>query len=141
MNLEINLLAVLLAAVAFMGVGFLWYTMLFSKLWMNLKGYTAESMKNAQSQMGMGYVLSTALALVTAYVLSYVVAVTIEPFGYAPVVTGILAAFWLWLGLVMPVQATATLYSEKKRWALFALDTGYQLVGLLAMGLIIGLLR
>jgi hypothetical protein len=58
-------------------------------------------------------------------------------FGYSLMQTGYMTAFFVWLGFVLPVQATATIFSEKKSWKLLAIDTGYQLVSLLAMGLVI----
>lgn len=46
----------------------------------------------------------------------------------------------MWLGFVMPVQVTTTIFSDKKNWKLFAIDTGYQLVSLLGMGLVLGMM-
>jgi hypothetical protein len=140
MNVEVNYLAVLIAAVAFMVVGFLWYSpMLFAKQWMKLKGYTAESMKKAQKEMGKWYAVSFVLALITAYVLSHVMTLSQNFFNYAPVMTGVTTAFFMWLGFVMPVQMTGQIFGEKK-WSLFAIDTGYQLTGMLVMGVVLGLL-
>ncbi|MCR4324342.1 MAG: DUF1761 domain-containing protein [Candidatus Curtissbacteria bacterium] len=42
-------------------------------------------------------------------------------------------------GFIMPVQATAAIFGEKK-WELFAIDTGYQLVAVLAMGVVLAIL-
>lgn len=53
---------------------------------------------------------------------------------------GITSAFWMWLGFIMPVQATDVLFS-KKPFKLFAINTCYQLASLLGMGIVIGLLR
>ena len=141
MNVEVNYLAIVVAAAASMVLGFLWYgPMLFGKQWMKLKGYSAESMKREQKEMGKWYAISAVLALVTAYVLSHVMTLAMNFFDYSELMTGITTAFWMWLGFVMPVQATATIFSDKKNWSLFGIDTGYQLVSLLVMGVIIALL-
>lgn len=139
MNVEVNYLAVLLSGVAMMALGFLWYGPLFGKPWMKLKGYSAEELKKEQKQMGKYYGLSFLLSLVTAYVLSHVMAMSTNFFHEPALTTGIMSAFWMWLGFVMPVQATNTIFGEKK-WKLFGIDTGYQLVSLLVMGIVLGLL-
>ena len=41
--------------------------------------------------------------------------------------------FWCWLGFIMPVQFTASLFSGKTK-KLFLLDTGCQLVTILLVG-------
>lgn len=140
MNIEVNYLTVLAAAVVSMGVGFLWYSpLLFGKTWAKLKGYTSESLKAEQKKMGPYYGLSFLVALVTAYVLTHVIALSQNFYGYTPMMTGLTSAFWSWLGFVMPVQATGTIFGDKK-WNLLFIDTGYQLVSLLGMGLVIGYL-
>ncbi len=137
MNVEVNFLAVILAAVGSMVVGFLWYSpMLFAKRWMKLMGHTTESMKSAQKQMGMMYGLSFVVSLVTAYVLSHVMALSENFFHYSMLQTGLTTAFWMWLGFVAPVQMTEVLFGGKK-WELFGINTGYQLASLLVMAVIL----
>ena len=137
---EVNYLAVLLAGIAAMVVGFVWYgPMLFAKEWMKLMGHTAESMKGAKDEMAKTYSISFVLALVTAYVLAHVMFLSQNFFQNPMLTTGLMTAFWMWLGFVMPVQVTDVLFGGKK-WKLFAINTGYQLVTLLVMGVIIGLL-
>jgi len=139
-NVEVNLFAVLLAAVVAMGVGFLWYSpMVLGKPWMKLKGYTADSLKKAQKEMGKLYVLSFVVALVTAYVLWHVMALSENYFHYSRLSTGLISGFWMWLGFMMPVQITATIFGDKK-WQLFGIDTAHQLASILTMGLVLGLL-
>ncbi len=138
MDIEVNYLAVLIAAVVSMAIGFLWYgPVLFGKPWMKLRGYTDESLKKAQAEMGKLYGLSFVLALVTAYILSHMMTLSQEFYNYPVIQTGLTTAFFVWLGFMMPVQATATIFGDKK-WKLFAIDTGYQLASLLVMGLILG---
>lgn len=89
--------------------------------------------------MGKLYGVSFVVALITGYVLAHVMALSLNFYGYPAVQTGLTTAFLVWLGFVMPVQATATIFGSKN-WQLLAIDTGYQLVSLLAMGVVIGLL-
>jgi len=140
MNIEVNYLAVLLAAVASMAIGFAWYSKaVLGGPWMKLKGFTSESLKAAQKEMGKYYAISFVVSLITAYVLTHVMALSKNFYDYSGLMTGVSSAFWMWLGFIMPVQVTATIFGDKK-WTLLAIDTGYQLASVLAMGVVIGLL-
>src|SRR3989344_4502289 len=106
MNIEVNFIAILLAGVVSMAVGFLWYgPMLFGKQWIKLMGYTDESMKKAQKEMGKTYTMSFVLTLIMAYVLSHVMGLSQSFYGNSGISTGLMTAFWMWIGFVMPVQA------------------------------------
>lgn len=141
MNLEINYLSILLASVAFMAIGFLWYSpLVLGRQWMKEKGYTKESLQKAQKEMGKLYGMSFVASLLTAFVLAHVMGLSHNFYNYAPLSTGINSAFWMWIGFVMPTQLTATIFSDKKNFRLFGIDTGYQLVGMLTMAVVIALM-
>lgn len=140
MDITVNYLAVILAGVASMALGFLWYSpMVMGKAWMKEKGYTQETLKKAQKEMGKLYALSFVVSLVTAYVLSHVMVLSENFFHYSLLSTGLTSAFWMWLGFIMPVQITATIFGEKN-WKLFGIDTGYHLVSIMAMGVVLAML-
>ncbi len=139
MNIEVNYVTVLVAAIVSMAIGFVWYTVLFGKPWMKLMGYTKASMEEARKGMGKTYAINFVLTLVTAYVLFHVIVMSEAYFGNPMVTTGLMTAFWSWLGFIMPVQATDALFGGKP-WKLFWINTGYQLVSLLGIGLTIGLM-
>ena len=124
----INYLAVLVAAIASMALGMLWYGPLFGKLWMKLSGITPQSMKKMKltpkAAMTMGFIGT----LVTAYVLSHFV----DLLGVTTWSGAAQFAFWAWLGLVAPVQLGAYLW-EGKPFKLFVLNTAYNLVVLIVM--------
>ena len=140
MEVQVNYLAVLVAAVVSMILGFLWYSpIVLGKPWMKEKGLTSENLKKAQKEMGKMYGVSFVLSLVTAYVLSHVMTLSVNFFHYPLLQTGLTTAFWMWLGFVMPVQAGSTMFGSKN-WKLFGIDTGYQLVSVLTMGVVLGVL-
>ena len=137
--IEVNWLAIVFAVVANMALGFLWYSpAVLGKQWMKEKGLSEEKLKKEQSQMGKWYMVSAVVALVQAFVLAHVMGLSQSFYNYAPVSTGLITAFWMWLGFVVVTQITATLFGGRN-WKLFAIETGYQLVALLAMGLVIGM--
>jgi hypothetical protein len=107
-------------------------------------GFTKESLKKTQKEMGKYYSISFVVSLVTAYVLYHVMAMSENFFHYDWVMTGIISAFWMWLGFVMPVQITSVLFAKEHtsdQWKLFGLNTVYQLLSLLAMGVVLGLMN
>lgn len=130
---SVNLLALIAAVVAYMAIGFLWYSpVLFAKPWMKLMGYTPESIKDAQREMGTLYLLSALAALVTAFVLAQIFKWVLPNTVNAAL--GI--SFMIWLGFIAPVQFTDVMFG-KRQMNLFLINTGYQLTGVLAMGAII----
>lgn len=142
MNVDVTWVGIIVAVGVSMALGFLWYSpIVLGKPWQKEKGFTPESMQAAQKEMGKWYLVSAVLALITAYVLNHVIVFSLNFFNgqYSNLATGLMSGFYMWLGFMMPVQATATLFGDRK-WRLFAIDTGYQLVSILAMGVAIGFL-
>jgi hypothetical protein len=140
MNVDVNFIAVLLAAIIATVLGFLWYSpMVLGKPWMKEKGLTAEKLKKDQKEMGKYYALSFVMSLITAYVLAHVMGLSENFFNYPALQTGLTTAFWMWLGFVMPTQLTAAIFGDKN-WKLFGIDTGYQLVALIGIGVVLGVL-
>lgn len=138
MMVEVNFVSVIAAAVVSMIIGFLWYSpWLLGNPWMKLMGHTKQSL--SKKNMQFTYLLSFVGALVTAFVLYHLIAQAKAFYQMDAVTTGFLTGMWGWLGLVMPVQMTEVLFGGKK-WMLFGINTGYQLVSLLAMGVVIGIL-
>ena len=129
---SVNFLAVIVAAIVSMVLGFLWYGPLFGKQWMKLMGFTKESREKAKKAMGKTYGVSMVGALVMAYVLSYFLSYALADTA----MEGAIVGFWAWFGFVAPVMLTSVLYGSKSL-SLYYIDVGYQLVSLIAMGAIV----
>ena len=139
MQYQINLIQCLIAAITSMAVGFLWYSpILLGKPWMKEMGLTADKLKSKQKEMGKLYGLSFIIALITAYLLSYVMLLSESDFG-SIITNGITTAILMWLGFIMPVQLTDQIFGSKN-WKLFMINTGYQLVSLIMMGIVIAII-
>jgi hypothetical protein len=140
MDVSVNYVALVLAAVASLILGFVWYSkMLFGTPWMKEMGLSSDSMKKAQKELGKLYGLSFVVSIVTAYVLSHVMTLSMSYFNTSPLTTALNTSFWMWLGFMMPVQLTGEIFGGKN-WKLLAINTGYQLVSLVLMGVVIALL-
>ncbi len=133
---NLNLLAVLVAAISTMVIGFLWYSpILFAKPWMREMGYDPEDkarVKEMQKSAGPAYMGSFIASLVSAFIL----ALFFHWLHVQNLNLGLLVAFHVWLGFVATVQLTGVLFM-KQSMKLFAINTGYQLVCYLAMGAIL----
>ncbi len=139
-DIELNIVAIIVAAIAAMGLGFSYYSpLLLGNPWMKQMGYTKEALKKMQKKMGALYGLSFVALLITSFILSFLVEVLYPFYGTVPVLAGMYTAFWMWLGFVFPVQLTDTIFGSKK-WKLLAINTGYQLAALLTMGIILSLM-
>lgn len=136
----VNLWAVLVCALADMGLGFLWYSpVLFANPWMKLMGYDpndkakiAEMQKTAGPAYGMSFIAS----LLSAAVLSKIVTIS----TVSTPLYGIKIGLAIWLGFVTTVQLTGALFTRQPA-KLYAINTGYQLVCYMVMGAILGAWR
>jgi len=136
----VNLWAVLVAAVATMPLGFLWYSpMLFANPWMKLMGYDPNDkakIAEMQKSAGRSYALAFVASGLSAAVLGKIIAIA----SVHSVLYGMKFGFAMWLGFVTTVQLTNALFSRQP-WKLYAINTGYQLVCYLATGAIMGAWR
>jgi hypothetical protein len=127
-DIMINYWAVLGAAVASFVIGMLWYGPLFRKPWMKLAGITPASMKKMKVTPARAMSIGLVATLLTAYVLSNFVHVL----GIMTWAAAAQFAFWVWIGLVAPVQLGSYLW-EGKPFKLFVLNTAHNLVSLIIM--------
>jgi hypothetical protein len=137
---NLNLLAVLVAAISTMVVGFLWYSpILFAKPWMRELGYDPDDKaktKEMQKSASPAYLGSFLASVVSAFIL----ALLFHWLHVQNLNSGLLVAFHVWLGFVATVQLTGVLFM-KQSMKLFAIKTGYQLACYLTMGAILTVWR
>lgn len=129
-EVTINYLAVLVAAVASMIIGAVWYGPLFGKMWMQLVNKKKEDLTKGVAKM---YILTFIGALVTAYVLGHIS----DYAGATNWMIGVQSGFWVWLGFVATAFLSDFLFNTRP-WKLYGITVGYHLVSLLAMGAILG---
>ena len=129
----INPWSVLVASVATMVIGFLWYSpLLFARPWMRLMGYDPDDKaKLAEMQKGAGklYGITFVATLISAAVLAKIIDLT----SVVTVLYGMKVGFGIWLGFVATTQLTGALFT-KQPMKLFLINTGYQLVCYMVMG-------
>ena len=132
-QVNVNYLAVLVAAIASMVIGFLWYGPLFGKQYMALMNFDKKKMQEAKKKgMGKQYTLTFLTSLITGYVLAYFV-------NYAQASTiadGVVLGSWLWIGFFATTQLGVVLW-EGKPVKLYLIKTLDSLVTLAVMGAIL----
>jgi hypothetical protein len=137
---HLNWLAILVAAVSTMILGFLWYSpLLFAKPWMREMGYDPSDKAKTQEMQksaGPAYAGSFVASVISAFTLALIFhAMRLDSLHH-----GLMASFHIWLGFVATVQFTGALFA-KQSMKLFAINTGYQLACYLAMGAVLALWR
>jgi hypothetical protein len=127
---NLNWLAIIVAAVSVFLLGFIWYSLLFSKRWMKENNFTEESMKGANMLKIFG--LSFLLMLFASFNLAMFVGKN------AGAVFGTMAGFMAGLGWVFTFMGVTYLF-ERKSLALLLINGCYSVISLTIMGLIIGI--
>jgi len=135
MEAQINYSAVLIAGIAPMIVGFLWYGPLFGKLWMSLIGFSEERLNELKKRgMGRYYGIAFVAALLTAFVLAW-----LGKIGDAnTLLHWFQIAFWVWLGFVVTTMVDSVLW-EGKSWKLYLLNISQKFVSIFVMAIIFAL--
>ena len=138
MELNVNIIAILVAVVVNFFLGFVWYTPLFGKLWGKEMGY-APDMKPDKKIMIKGMAFMVIGNLLFAWVFAHNIAAWqfvpgIKEMG--PVSNVLSASIFTWLGFYFPGQLGATVW-EKHSWKLFAINGGYTFTSLLVVGFIL----
>lgn len=130
MEVHVNYLAVLVAAIASYVIAFVWYGVIFRKQWAQLTGIS--DMKPAPLQMILPFLGS----LMMSYVLDHSIAFGSAYMHMSGVASGLQGGFFNWLGFIVPLTLMAVVY-EKRPWKLWVLDISFWLVSLLVMGAIL----
>ena len=129
---DINYLAVLVAAIAAMAIGFLWYGPLFGKVWIRLMGFDKLNKKEMDKMKEKGK-KSMPIAFVVSLIMSYILAHFVDYTQAATFADGAIAGIWLWLGFIATVQIGSVLW-EGKPVKLYIINTLHYLVTLIVMG-------
>jgi hypothetical protein len=132
---SVNWLAIIVATIASMALGFVWY-MALAKQWVAALGRPPVTSPGE----GMGtsptpFIWSAAMQLVMAYFLALL---TPKVMGATTIGNAVQLGFWLWLAFILTSMITNHRYQQSK-WSLTIIDGGYMLGVLIVQGIVIGL--
>ncbi len=134
--LAVNFLAIIVSALAYMIMGFLWYGPLFGKQWMALHGWTPEQMRQESGTSPIIY----SVPLIAALIASYILALFISATNMGTVTGGIMVGLLAGIGFTAPFWASNVLF-ERTAWPLFFINVSYPLAWLIIGGAILGAWR
>lgn len=111
--MDVNVVAVLAAAVAMFAVGGFWYMVPFAKPWGEIHGFDKLSKKEQQamaSKMGPYYGAQVVVTFISAWALAYFI-------GVLPGIPWHVVAFWLWLGFIVPTEVSSVIFGgTESKW-------------------------
>ena len=130
---HVNYWAVLVAAVAVVGLGWLWYSpLLFFKPWMRLRGMDPVAAM-AGAKMPAGKLL---IELVRCLVLAYVISRFTALLGVSSWMGAVHLGLFLWIGFPVILLAGSVLW-ENVPWKVAAIHAGDWLVKLLVIPIVV----
>src|SRR5579859_405770 len=130
---HVNVVAVLVAAVAVFILGWLWYSpLLFYKQWMRLRGRDPVAAMAGAKMPGGKLLVELARCLVLAYVLARLITLVGVTGGFGAVHFGLV----LWIGFPVILLAGSVLWDEVP-WKVAAIHAGDWLVKMLVIPLIV----
>jgi hypothetical protein len=138
-DIHINYLAVLIAAVAYFMIGWVWHSVLFGKAWIKLMGFDKLDKKKQQAmkkKMGRSMAFNFLTTLVTAYCMAYSVQSGAAFYHVAGVSLGLQTGFWIWLGFIATSMLNSVLW-EGRPFKLYLINVGYYLASFLAVATIL----
>jgi hypothetical protein len=135
---EVSWFAVIFSALAGMVVGMAWYSKsLFGTQWAKEMGWSQKDMdkKMKEGSMGKTMAVNFIFTIIMAFVLANVLALS----GATTIGTAAVAAFWLWIGFILPLLVGGMLW-EGKSQRLLTINAAYWLVSMVIMAAVIALL-
>jgi hypothetical protein len=134
-----NVLAIVLAALAMFIIGFLFHGPLFGKLWMRLADVHPtgnEKFADMLPQLAWNLLVN----LITAGVLSMLFWILFSSplMGEKTWYQGAIWAAWIWLGFIVTSSSIEVIWM-KRSWKLWAFECVASLVAFVAMGIILAL--
>jgi hypothetical protein len=127
-----NYLAILVAAIACFLLQAAWYSY-FMTAWLDGIGRTREW----QLASGVSPALQYLTALLAFFLIAMVISGITQFTGPQTALRGVKVAAVLWIGVVLSTRATEYVF-EVRHFSLFAINTGFWLLGMCLMGAIVG---
>lgn len=131
--MNVNLVAVVIAAISTMVVGYVWYSKaLFANQWLKLSGLNEADIKKGAP---MAYSMMFVASLVMAYILDWFILATGKTGWMGGAEIGCLAA----IGFVVTAFVGDTVFN-KKPMQLFWITAGFHVVSITIAGAILGMM-
>jgi len=128
----LNVIAVLVAAIAFYFIGFVFYGLLFAELWIGLWDFSEAHLEAAESAAGPAMAAGFVLTVIIAGFLG----VALKALKAGSMGSAIKWAVFLWAGFAVTTMAYDIVYALQPV-LLLVLDSAHMLAGFVAMAVIL----
>lgn len=134
-HFDVNWLAIILATIASMALGMIWY-MTLAKQWIAATGKKEEELMGSGGKSPSPFVF----AAVCQFVMAYFISVLTPPLmgGVVDPYNGAVVGITVWAGFIMTAMVLNHRY-QNMSWKLTLIDGGYLLGVVILQGIVIGL--
>lgn len=132
-----NVVGIAVGGLANFMLGGLWYMLLFNKRWLAATGRTAEDFEGESSASGM------ILTLIGCFVSTAVLALVYQWAGGSSLLDGMVVGLLLGVGVAAVEGMKKAVYNfdtRVKPWALYSVDVGYSVLGMVLAGAVYALI-
>ena len=136
MNVPINYMAVIVAAIAIFILGSLWYGPIFGRNWREMMGMRREEM--GQGSMVGPIIISLIGAYIMALIFDYAIIFSNFYLDKSGVGAALRVGLLVWLGFVVPITIRRVLW-EKQSLMLWLFNETYNLFILLVLGFVLAM--
>jgi Protein of unknown function (DUF1761) len=128
-----NYLAVVVAALFGFILGWIWYTPLFGKQWMEARGVTEQQIADGQKNMARNMIAVAVGILIMAWALGTLASYL----RLATWMQGLKLGALAWFGFAFAMGLIDAVMTRGRKVTAFYIDAGYWLITLAAMGMIV----
>jgi hypothetical protein len=128
----LNIVAVLVASVAFFAVGYLWYGLIFTEMWMAEMNLTEDDAGSPLWMIG-GFVITIMQVVGIGLAMKWK--------GAAGLNDAVTTAIVLWIVFALPFSAYGYLYTPAHSATLLMIDAAHLLVGWVVGAVILSLMK
>jgi hypothetical protein len=129
-------IAILVGAVSSMALGFLWYGPIFGTLWKSAAGITPEIEVAMKASVLRNYITNFVGNLVTGFIIYTL----LRMLGIGSVLGALELILLVWVGFVLPLELSGTLWSKNPSWNLFYIHNTHTLISYFIIGISIVLI-
>jgi hypothetical protein len=133
----LNYLEIIVAAIVYFMLGWVWYSFLFSKAWMREMGISKPNMtEEQQAEMYKGMMPAMLISLITAAILAMAIGMLQTAFASTGLIGHLFNGLFLWVAFVGGPTLCTTLYGSSKKVNLWAINNSYPLAGILLLNIL-----
>lgn len=126
----INIIAIIIAALVYFGVLFLWYfPFIFGKKWLKLVGKESEPKSKI--------LRDTYIMIPTSFITILFLAILIDMLAISDFIGTLIISLLVWIGFVATIGINQSNFNDRTSALLFLIEYGFYLIGFIIAGFIL----